>query len=231
MPTAPCVGNHSNEKIVEELLDVVVLPAISADPEIGQHRCKVLQAHLHSIIHAMVARPVGRKEIESNPEAQHSIDVEWNSLESKGAWDYIAVREWLQVVREAKSRGEKAHVRKMVEICVEKGANFNLETLSASLRVGLCFRRRTSSALNMDRPLLPWKRPKPLAPTELCLEIVPNNPTGDRHILRRCTRALRHGCASPNFAGRKVGPRSRCFSDVRTGPARGKRAGTHFIQD
>ena len=113
MPVAPCVGNRSKEETVEDALDVVVLPALSANPEIGQHRCKVLQAHLHPVIHAMVARPVGRKEIESNADAQKSIDVEWHNLESKGAWDYNTVREWSQVVKEAKGRSEKVHVGKI----------------------------------------------------------------------------------------------------------------------
>ena len=122
MPVAPCVGSHSKEETVEDALDVVVLPALSANPEIGQHRCKVLQAHLHPVIHAMVARPVGRKEIESNADAQKSIDVEWHNLESKGAWDYNTAREWSQVVKEAKGRSEKVHVGKIFEICVEKGS-------------------------------------------------------------------------------------------------------------
>ena len=122
MPVAPCVGNRSKEETVEDALDIVVLPALSANPEIGQHRCKVLQAHLHPVIHAMVARPVGRKEIESNADAQKSIDVEWHNLECKGAWDYNTVREWSQVVKEAKGRSEKVHVGKIFETCVEKGS-------------------------------------------------------------------------------------------------------------
>ena len=84
MPTATCIGNCSAENVVEDSLDVVVSRAISANPGVGQHRCKVLQAHLHPIIHALVARLVGRKEVESNPDAQKSIDVEWNNLESMG---------------------------------------------------------------------------------------------------------------------------------------------------
>ena len=42
-------------------------------------------------------------------------------LKNTGALDYNTVREWLQVVREAKSRGEKVHVGKTFDICVEKG--------------------------------------------------------------------------------------------------------------
>ena len=63
-------------------------------------------------------------------------------------------------------------------------------------------------SLSSDRLLLQWKQLKRSMLMELCLAIVPNNPMGDRHILRRCTRASRHGCASPSIAGRKVGPRS-----------------------
>ena len=72
---------------------------------------------------SLVARPVGRKEIESNPDAQKSVDVERKNLESKGAWDYNTLCEWLQVIKEAnKGRSEKVHVGKIFEICVEKGS-------------------------------------------------------------------------------------------------------------
>ena len=37
MPVAPCIGNHSDEKNIEDALDVVVLPALSANPDIGRH--------------------------------------------------------------------------------------------------------------------------------------------------------------------------------------------------
>ena len=62
--------------------------------------------------------------------------------------------------------------------------------------------------LNLDRPLPPWKLPKPSMLMELCLVTAPNNPMGDRHIRRHYTRESRHGYASQNIAGRKVGPQS-----------------------
>ena len=71
---------------------------------------------------AMVARPVGRKELLSNPKAQASLDVEWDKLMKKKAWDMASVREWDDVSSEAKKRGKKAHVGKVSEICVEKGS-------------------------------------------------------------------------------------------------------------
>ena len=56
---------------------------------------------------AMVARPVGRKELLSNPKAQASLDVEWDKLMKKKAWDMASVREWDDVSSEAKKRGKK----------------------------------------------------------------------------------------------------------------------------
>ena len=122
MPTVPFGGNHSSTKDLEDPSDVVLKPAVPSVPNFGQHRCKILQAHLHPVIHALVARPVGRKEIESNPDAQKSIDKEWHTLENKGAWDYKTVREWSQVTKDAKNKGEKVHVGKIIESCVEKGS-------------------------------------------------------------------------------------------------------------
>ena len=110
-PATSAMGEGLEDDLdIEDPSDVVVSPAISTTLKAGQHRCKILQAHLHPVIHALVARPVGRKDIESNLDAQQSLDVEWKNLESKGARDYNTVREWLQVVKEAKGRGEKVHM-------------------------------------------------------------------------------------------------------------------------
>ena len=71
---------------------------------------------------ALVARPVGQKEINNTPAAQAALDKEWNNLTSKGAWDYSTVREWDDVSREAIKNKTKVHVGKIFEICVEKGS-------------------------------------------------------------------------------------------------------------
>ena len=216
MPVAPCVGNRSKEETVEDALDIVVLPALSASPEIGQHRCKVLQAHLHPVIHAMVARPVGRKEIESNADAQKSIDVEWHNLESKGAWDYNTVREWSQVVKEAKGKSEKVHVGKIFEICVEKGSELQKGNPLRKFKGRTVFQGNNVKDENAEQALFAelgsapstMEAAKPSMRMELCLVTAPNNPMGDRHIRRHYTRESRHGYASQSIAGRKVGPQS-----------------------
>ena len=71
---------------------------------------------------ALVARPVGQKEINNTPAAQAALDKEWNNLTSKGAWDYSTVREWDDVSREVIKNKTKVHVGKIFEICVEKGS-------------------------------------------------------------------------------------------------------------
>ena len=71
---------------------------------------------------ALVARPVKQKEFNSNPEAQKSLDVEWENLVKKRAWIIESVREWDAVRAEAQRKGKKLHVGKVFEICVEKGS-------------------------------------------------------------------------------------------------------------
>ena len=75
---------------------------------------------------ALVARPVGQKEINNTPAAQAALDKEWNNLVNKGAWDYSTVREWDDVSKEAIKNKTKVHVGKIFEICVEKGSELPL---------------------------------------------------------------------------------------------------------
>ena len=71
---------------------------------------------------AMVARPVGKKELMQNPKAQASRDVEWEKLVKKKAWEMESVQEWDDVSGRAQKNGRKVHVGKIFEICVEKGS-------------------------------------------------------------------------------------------------------------
>ena len=79
------------------------------------------EEYIHDAI-AMVARPVGKKELLANPKAQASLDVEWEKLMKKKACDMLSVREWEDVSREAKKKNKKVHVGKVFDICVEKGS-------------------------------------------------------------------------------------------------------------
>ena len=66
------------------------LTASSAHDGTKTHREKPAERHEQAydlIMKALVARPVGQKEINSNPAAQAAFDKEWNNLLTKGAWD------------------------------------------------------------------------------------------------------------------------------------------------
>eukprot|EP00435_Cladocopium_sp_Y103_P015059 s2440_g3.t1 len=90
-----------------------------------RHRVKCARVSIRSgekIINTLVARPVNKKEIRSNPKAQESLDIEWNKLVKKTAWLYDTVSEWNTISTDAKKKGKKVHVGKVFEICVEKGS-------------------------------------------------------------------------------------------------------------
>ena len=97
-------------------------------PATQEHREKIghhAPASMEEImtLMAMVARPVGRKEITSNPDAQKALDVEWNKLMDKGAWRMDSVREWDEVRSEAQKKGKKAHVGKVLKSVLRRAAN------------------------------------------------------------------------------------------------------------
>ena len=58
-------------------------------------------------MNALVARPVGQKEINNNPAAQAALDKEWKNLVTKGAWDHTTVREWQDVLYPKKPSNPK----------------------------------------------------------------------------------------------------------------------------
>eukprot|EP00439_Symbiodinium_sp_Y106_P074378 s3594_g14.t1 len=71
-----------------------------------------------------LAKPVGQKELMQNPKAQASLDVEWEKLMKKRAWDMDmeSVCEWERVSGDSQKSGRKVHVGEIFEICVEKGS-------------------------------------------------------------------------------------------------------------
>ena len=66
-----------------------VIPEPEAEPEHRDNVSKyapVSEEEVYELM-AMVARPVGHKELKANPKAQASLDVEWDKLMKKKAWD------------------------------------------------------------------------------------------------------------------------------------------------
>ena len=70
---------------------------------------------------ALVARPVGKKEVQGNPKAKAALDKEWLKLVNAEVW-LPKPREWNDVANEAKRMNKTIHVGRVFEICVEKGS-------------------------------------------------------------------------------------------------------------
>ena len=84
---------------------------------VQRHRDKLVRVGRlqgEKAINTLVARPVNRKEIRSNPKAQASLDVEWVKLEKKDAWLYDTVQEWKDVALKSQETRQKGPHRESV---------------------------------------------------------------------------------------------------------------------
>src|SRR5665648_49383 len=79
----------------------------------------------HPCYSAMVARPVGKKEIQETREAQDALQKEWDKLRKvgkNGCWDEDRVMEKKAVIDKAKKDKKTIHWGRIFEICTEKGS-------------------------------------------------------------------------------------------------------------
>ena len=103
----------------DEYIAFPTMPCTSASNQI--HRTKVPPGGLGSkLFNAMVSRPVGRAEIESNPKAKEAMLKEWKGLRDQEVFDFTMVREYDDVVAEAKKNKKEVHMARVHGICVEK---------------------------------------------------------------------------------------------------------------
>ena len=93
-----------------------------------EHREKIQQDHqgvnINKMFNTAVARPVSRKELPENEDARKAMRKEWLGQHAAGVYDFSVVREYDDVVREAKQSGKEVHMARIHGICVEK--NFQL---------------------------------------------------------------------------------------------------------
>ena len=93
-----------------------------------EHREKIQQDHqgvnINKMLNTAVARPVSRKELPENEDARKAMRKEWLGQHAAGVYDFSVVREYDDVVREAKQSGKEVHMARIHGICVEK--NFQL---------------------------------------------------------------------------------------------------------
>ena len=103
----------------DDLIAFPAMPCTSASNNV--HRTKVPSEGLgNKLFNAMVSRPVGRAEIESNPKAKEAMLKEWKGLRDQEVFDFTMVREYDEVVAEAKKDKKEVHMARVHGISVEK---------------------------------------------------------------------------------------------------------------
>ena len=103
----------------DEFIAFPTMPCTSAPNTI--HGTKVPPEGLGGkLFNAMVSRPVGRAEIDSNPKAKEAMLKEWKGLRDQEVFDFSMVREYDEVVAEAKKNKKEVHMARVHGICVEK---------------------------------------------------------------------------------------------------------------
>ena len=108
-------------RIKHELAAWETVPAMPVTQNFAQsHRPRIPQHE--RVFNAMVVRSVGRKEMLANPKALAAMDAEWNKLLNQTVWDMSTVREYDDVVAEAKTNRVKVHFGDIFGICGLKGS-------------------------------------------------------------------------------------------------------------
>ena len=103
----------------DNIIAFPTMPCTSATNHI--HRAKIPQEGLGGkLFNAMVSRPVGRAEIDSNPKAKEAMLKEWKGLRDQEVFDFSMVREYDDVVAEAKKNKKEVHMARVHGKCVEK---------------------------------------------------------------------------------------------------------------
>ena len=99
-PAMPCVESSAREHI----------------EKMAKEEEEILDAILSR--HALVSRPVGRKEMLSNPEAIEATRKEWSGLNSR-CWTFDSMRVNDDVAKEARDSGEEIHFARAHTIMVD----------------------------------------------------------------------------------------------------------------
>ena len=119
-PTASTSKDSDGKSKVDHFVSSIpCMPCVHQDLE---HREKFGQGEMRfgKLYNAMVSRPVGRKEMMEDPDAKASMRNEWLGQHKQGVYDFSIVREYDDVVAEAKREGKEVHMARVHGICVEK---------------------------------------------------------------------------------------------------------------
>ena len=164
------------------------IPAMPCQTVEPKHRIKVTHSVYPFV--SMVARPVPKKEIMSNPKAKASVDAEWEKLRKRNTWDESKSREKKDVVREAKAAGRKCHFGFIFPLCMEKGSELPEGDPGRKMKGRVVFGgdRVTDEHYEsylISRPLHPlWKEQRPSMYMRAYPDILVNCPMHRKHTRR-----------------------------------------------
>ena len=129
---------HNTEPVLQDAHglsgDFHSFPCMPCVNHCDDHREKIVSSNdginINKMFNTAVARPVGRKEMMDNDDARKAMRKEWLGQHAAGVYDFSVVREYDDVVREAKKNGTEVHMARVHGICVEK--NYQLPAGSPS---------------------------------------------------------------------------------------------------
>ena len=81
------------------------------------HRCKRVYV---VVPNALTVRLMNKKECHAGPAAKASIDKEWRRFVDRKVWGQSIVREWSDVVAEARRACDEVHMGMLCSFVVEK---------------------------------------------------------------------------------------------------------------
>ena len=127
--SAPPISSENNGIVFKPpKANCHAFPCMPCINQCDEHREKIQQntsgININNMFSTAVARPVARKEMMENDEARRAMRKEWLGQHEAGVYDFSVVREYDDVVREAKQTGNEVHMARIHGICVEK--NFQL---------------------------------------------------------------------------------------------------------
>ena len=76
----------------------------------------------------------------------------WGKLTSQGCWDLSTAQEWFDVAAKARKEGEKIHVGRIFDICVEKNHELPEARGESSLRDALSVMRSGTGPCSLSCP-------------------------------------------------------------------------------
>jgi len=215
---APAPGDEDDNPILDyAAVPCTAVPCMPTSKDRRfEHRFKIPDFEVP--FNACVARPVGKKEIAQQPKAQAALDKEWDKLVKAKAWTEDKVREWKDVSTEAVRRGNKAHVGRVFELCVEKGSELRADDPARKYKGRSVFQGNdVKDETGMLPSSMSWVQPRPrcrqaklLTHTGSCPETLSSNAMLNKHTSSLSWGVSLHGLGCQKNGDLQPGSSEEC---------------------